>query len=130
MTAAPAAPLAIAASGLTVLGVSTGLDPGFLLAGIAGGWWALSYTPTPMPLGRRLGIAAVSALLGAWAGSWASPPAAAWLAYTYSDWWPAEAGAGPLGYLVSAVVGLLAHRQIGPLLMRRAARLDSQEGRP
>ena len=45
------AAVAISATGLTILGISTGLQPDILLAGFAGGLWALTYQP-PAPLFR------------------------------------------------------------------------------
>lgn len=35
--------LTATSAGLTVFAVATGLPPAILLAGLAGGWWALSY---------------------------------------------------------------------------------------
>jgi hypothetical protein len=107
-----------AATGLTLLGVATGIDPGLLFAGLAGGWWALSYAPEPMALSRRLTVGAISAL----AGAWAAPPSAALLAALaaqYVAWWPAEAGAVSLRYVAAMAVGLMAHRSIGPGLLRK-----------
>lgn len=126
MTASTTAAIALTASGLTVLGVSTGIDPGLLFAGLAGGWWALSYSPEPMPLLRRLTIYAVSAL----AGAWGAVLAGAWLASIFTVWWPAEAGGASPRHLIAMLIGLLAHRQFGPLLMRRAAHLDRPDGQP
>ena len=123
MTASTAAPLALTATGLTVLGVSTGLDPILLFAGAAGGLWSLSYIPEPMPVLQRLTVGAISALAGAWSGQWLASAAVAWLGHHF-PWWPPAAGADALRYPTAMIVGLLAYRHIGPLLMRRAARLD------
>ena len=47
-TSSAAALAAATATGLTVFGVATGLHPAILLAGLAGGLWALSYQePAP-----------------------------------------------------------------------------------
>lgn len=121
-------PVATATYGLTILGFATGLDPGLLFAGLAGGWWAVSYSPDPMPLTRRLTIGAVSALAGAWGAAWVAPVADAWLGATFAPWWPAGAGVEPLRYVCAILIGLLAHRRLGPLIMRRAAGLSKGAG--
>jgi len=126
MTDPAVAPVVLTASGLTVLGVSTGIAPELLFTGLAGGWWALSYITEPLPLRRRLTIAAVSALAGAWGGAWAAPLLAAGASH-FIGWWPAEAGGMSLRYVVALVLGLLSHRHIGPLLMRRAEALDREQ---
>lgn len=46
--ASSVASIAVSATGLTILGISTGLQPDILLAGFAGGLWALTYQP-PAP---------------------------------------------------------------------------------
>lgn len=110
----------ITTSGLAIFGVATGLEPGLLLAGLAGGWWALSYNNEPLPFLRRFTIGCVSALAGAWTGQWLSSALTAWLRYNFL-WWPAAAGDEALRYSIALFVGLVAHKQLGPLLMRRVA---------
>lgn len=109
-----AAAVAITAGGLTVFGMATGIFPPLLLAGLAGGWWALSYQCAPMPFGRRVSVLTISALMA----TWITPPVVA-----------ATLGSGLLlpgmtGELIqfpgAALVGLVTHRVIGPMLMRLA----------
>lgn len=54
--------IAATAAGLTVLGIATGLQPGVLLAGFAGGLWALSYLP-PMAWWQRILVAGLGAVM-------------------------------------------------------------------
>jgi hypothetical protein len=65
--------LAVTAGGITLLGIATGLHPELLLAGAAGGWWALSYVP-PIGIWARANRVMLSSAVAAWA----APPAAAW----------------------------------------------------
>lgn len=62
-------PTAIAASataaGIVIAGVSTGLQPELLVAGAAGGWWAMSYQES-MPALKRGTRIVLSALVAAW----------------------------------------------------------------
>lgn len=53
------------AMGLTIFGIATGLHPSLLIAGLAGGLWALFYGE-PQPLLRRCLSAVMSALVAAW----------------------------------------------------------------
>ena len=59
------AAFAASAMGLTVFGIATGLNPSLLIAGLAGGLWALFYG-TPQPIVRRCLSAAMAALVAAW----------------------------------------------------------------
>lgn len=108
------AAVAVTAGGLTVFGVATGLHPALLLAGLAGGWWALSYQCAPMPLPRRVSVLAISALMAAWI----TPPAVA--ATIGAGLFPTTMTGELIQFPGAAMVGLVAHRVIGPLLMRLA----------
>lgn len=108
------AAVAVTAGGLTLFGVVTGLHPALLLAGLAGGWWALSYQRESMPLPRRVSVLAISSLMAAWI----TPPAVS-----------ATIATGVLGQTMTgeliqfpgaALVGLVVHRIVGPALMRFA----------
>lgn len=50
------------ATGLTIFGISTGLDPAILIAGLAGGLWAQSYHP-PTSIWRRVALIVLAAIL-------------------------------------------------------------------
>ncbi len=106
----------LTAGGLTVFGLVTGLHPMLLLAGLAGGWWALSYQMAPMPLLRRITALGISSLSAAWI----TPPAVA--AIVSGGWLGTGATGHLLQFPVALIVGLLAHAAIGPALMKLTAR--------
>lgn len=54
------------ASGITLFGIATGLDPVLIVAGAAGGWWALSYLESPGKALARANRIALSSILAAW----------------------------------------------------------------
>jgi hypothetical protein len=99
------------AAGMTFFGVSTGLDPAVLIAGLAGGLWAQSYQQSTNML-RRIPAIAMSSLLAGYLA-----PAFAAIALHYM---PVRL---PDLRLPSAVIiGLTCHRVLGPALMRIAAK--------
>lgn len=104
---------AATAAGVTILGVSTGLDPAVLIAGFAGGLWAQSYNP-PAHWLQRLAATALAAILA----GYFTPAAAAVLAAsdTIKGALPGQA----LQLPVAVLVGLLAQRVLGPAIMRLA----------
>jgi hypothetical protein len=111
-TASTVAAVSLSAGGLTIFGIATGLHPMLLLAGLAGGWWALSYQAEPMPLLRRVTALSISAL----SAGWITPPA---VAATVSAGWLGPQTTGELLQFPGAlIVGLLAHAAIGPALMK------------
>lgn len=98
------------ALGLTVFGVATGLHPSLLIAGLAGGLWALFYGE-PQPLLKRCLSAVMSALVAAWLA-----PVAA---YSVQELPGAPPGL-PLDVLqfpVALILGFLAMAIVGPGLM-------------
>ena len=98
------------ALGLTVFGVATGLHPSLLIAGLAGGLWALFYGE-PQPLLKRCLSAVMSALVAAWL--------APVTAYSVQELPGAPPGL-PLDVLqfpVALVIGFLAMAIVGPDLM-------------
>lgn len=64
--------LGVTSAGITVLGIVTGLHPALMLAGAAGGWWAMSYQPQISVLGRMNRV-----LLSSIVSAWGAPVAAA-----------------------------------------------------
>lgn len=102
-----------AAAGLTIFGVTTGLDPAVLIAGFAGGVWAQSYNP-PAPYLHRLLMTILAAILA----GYLAPAAAMGIAS-----FDAIKGVFPgtiLHLPVAVLIGLLAHRVLGPAIMRIA----------
>lgn len=57
--------MVVTAGGITLLGVATGLHPALMLAGAAGGWWAMSYQ-SQHSAWSRINRIVVSALVSAW----------------------------------------------------------------
>ena len=103
------------ATGLTIFGVSTGLDPAILIAGAAGGLWAQSYHP-PTIIWRRLALICLAAVLSGYLA-----PAIAAVAsssqtirgiFTFSA----------LQLPIAVLVGLTSHRVLGPAFMKFAAK--------
>lgn len=107
--------IAATATGLTVFGVATGLNPSLLIAGLAGGLWALSYMP-PMPAWKRATTASLSSLLAGW-----STPAIV-VALTSLEVWPKTVTPDLVQFPVAVAFGLLAHTVIGPAMLRLATR--------
>lgn len=111
-TTSTVAAISLTGAGLTLFGIATGLHPMLLLAGLAGGWWALSYQTEAMPVLRRVTALAISSL----AAAWITPPA---VAATVGAGWLGPATTGDLIQFPGAmIVGLLAHAALGPALMK------------
>ena len=105
----------VTTTGITLLGVSTGLDPSVLIAGFAGAVWAQSYYP-PTHWAKRVALTALGAILAGYLA-----PVAAAVVTSYD----AVRQALPLAVLqlpAAVVVGLLAHRVLGPAFMRFASK--------
>lgn len=98
--------IAVTSGGITLLGVATGLQPELLLAGAAGGWWALTYAPPVKALARVNRITLSSAI-----AAWVSPPAAAWAAGTLGL--PEAIPTAGLQILIALGVGLIALDVLG-----------------
>lgn len=103
------------ATGLTIFGVATGLNAAILIAGLAGGFWALSYMP-PMPVWKRITTAALSALLSGW-----STPAIV-AAITSNGVWPSAVTGDLVQFPVAIAFGMLSHTVIGPAMLKVATR--------
>ncbi len=101
------------AAGVTILGVSTGLDPALLIAGFAGGLWAQSYAGPSHWLQRLAATALASILAG-----YFTPAAAIML--SASDTIRGALPGHALLLPVAVLVGLLAQRVLGPAIMRIA----------
>lgn len=103
----------VASAGITLFGVSTGLDPAVLIAGFAGGVWAQSYYP-PTYWAKRVALTSLASILAGYLA-----PAAAAVATSYEI----VRNVLPLSALqlpTAVIVGLLAHRVLGPAFMRFA----------
>lgn len=118
--AAGAATLAITGAGITILGVSTGLQPDIMLAGFAGGLWALSYQP-PWPPLRRLSATLGSAIIA----GYTTPLVVALVRST--PVWPSEISRDLVQSTVALIIGLVSHQVLGPAILRIAARRAQQE---
>ena len=102
------------ATGLTLFGVATGLHPAILLAGLAGGLWALSYQE-PAPALKRVAVTIMSAIVA----GYLTPAVAAGV--TSIGAWPQALTRDLVQLPIAVLIGLLSHRVLGPALLRIAA---------
>jgi uncharacterized membrane protein YdfJ with MMPL/SSD domain len=119
---------AATASGLTVFGIATGLDPAVLIAGFAGGLWAQSYHP-PMSILARIGLTILASIIAGYLA-----PAGATVAAAGVGLFSPLKGVLSVAVLqlpIAVIIGLIAHRILGPAIMKLAAKktesLDSTE---
>lgn len=112
------------AFGLTLFGVATGLHPGILIAGLAGGLWAASYQPPAGILARILFLAASSMVSGYLAPVAAAVAASA--AARLIPFWPTDVTRDALQFPVAFCTGFLGLHWIGPAMMRRAEKLEGE----
>lgn len=105
------AAVAVSATGLTILGISTGLQPDILLAGFAGGLWALTYQP-PASAFRRVAATLGSAVVA----GYLSPIAVLVLRGALPGDVSKEIAQTSFGLLI----GLLSQQKLGPLVLRIA----------
>lgn len=101
------------ATGLTIFGISTGLDPAILIAGLAGGLWAQSYHP-PTTIWRRVALIALASILAGYLAPAFAAVAAS--SETIRGIFPLTA----LQLPVAVLIGLTSHRVLGPAFMRLA----------
>lgn len=113
-----------AAGGVAVLGIATGLHPGVVLAGLAGGYWALTALPGA-GVKSRWTFLCVSALVAGYLAPAAATVATAASA-EYWPWWPENATHDALRFPAALLIGFLAVRWIGPALLRRAKAMESK----
>lgn len=104
------AAFAASAMGLTVFGIATGLNPSLLIAGLAGGLWALFYG-TPQPIVKRC----LSAMMAALVAAWVSPVVASSLQEL--PFATRIISTDALQFPVALIVGFLAMAILGPGLM-------------
>lgn len=116
------AAVALTASGISLWGVATGIHPIILVAGVAGGWLAMTYLPS-VSTWRRLSLAALSGLIAAWA----TPATVAGLRSL--SIWPEPISVDMAQYPVAIVLGLLAWRVIGPRLIDYAEKKSQEVAR-
>lgn len=106
---------AATAAGLTIFGVATGLHPEILLAGLAGGLWALSYQPSTSA-GKRVAVTIMASIVAGYL-----TPAIA-TGVTSIGAWPQALTRDILQLPIAVMIGLLSHRVLGPALLRFASR--------
>jgi hypothetical protein len=105
----------VAAAGLTLLGIKTGLEPAVLIAGFAGGVWAQSYGG-PVVIWKRMFLTILSAILAGYLAP--AVAAAAMSSASVREVFTVDMLRLPL----AVVVGLVAHRVLGPAIMKLAAK--------
>ena len=105
----------VTASGITIFGVALGLHPEIMVAGFAGGLWALSYQPQA-PLIKRV----ASTILAAVLAGYGAPVASAGV--TALPAWPAVLSRELVQLPIAVLIGLLSHSVLGPSFLRIAQR--------
>ena len=106
------------AMGLTLFGVATGLHPSLLIAGLAGGLWALFYGE-PQTVVRRCLSSIMSALVAAWLA-----PVVAYGVHEL-PFTPQVIPMDVLQFPIALVLGFLAMAIVGPgLMLLSRKRLD------
>jgi len=114
----------VTAAGLTILGVTTGLHPPILLAGLFGGLIAMSYHPPSGVLARVLFMAGSSLIAGYVAPAAAAIAASA--AASLIPWWPRDITRDVMQYPTAFLIGFLGLRWLLPALLRRAEKLEGE----
>ena len=112
-TSASAAVAAVSSAGISLWGISIGLRPELMLAGLWGAFWALSYAD-PMPLWRRAALSVTASVLA----GYSTPAAMAILGSVHVL--EGEGVHEKLQYPFAVGVGFLSHRILGPFLLRIA----------
>lgn len=115
----PAA-VAVSAAGITILGIATGLHPAIMIAGFAGGLWALSYQPPSSTRWARVLSTIVSSLIAGYGA-----PLAAVVA-TSAGTWPERVTSEMLELPMAALIGFLTYTVIGPALIRISTRATDE----
>lgn len=105
----------LTATGISIFGVATGLDPVLLVAGVAGGYASLSYQPAQSFSGRITSVV-MSALMAAWG----APVLVA--AASGQPFIPVAVTGEILKFPVALIGGFLAQTVIAPGLMALAKR--------
>lgn len=105
--------IASTATGMTVLGYATGIDPVLLIAGFAGGLWSHSYAD-PLPRLQRIAYSVLAGLIAAWV-----TPILAVIPASF-DWWPRGISIHQIQFPIAMTIGFLSHQVIGPQLLRIA----------
>ena len=117
-------PAALTAAGLTVFGVTTGLHPNILLAGLFGGLIAMSYHPPSGVLARVLFMAGSSLIAGYVAP--AATAIAASAAASLISWWPRDITYQVMQFPVAFLIGFLGLRWLMPAIARRANKMEGE----
>lgn len=117
-----AVPSGLAAAGITIFGMATGIDPSLIVGGIAGGWWALiQFEVQATPISRLLFVV-LSALLGVLL----TPLVAAIVLAMAPDDFPLQIEA--LRTALSVLIGLLAIKWVGPHIVTVASKAADKAG--
>ena len=113
--------ITLSAGGITLLGIATGLHPTVMLAGFAGGLWAVSYEKPPIPLARRLTWTCGSAIVA----GYLTPPAVAMLLPSL----PGRMTAELIQHGAAFLIGFTAFSRLGPALLSLAGKIISRMGK-
>lgn len=110
--------ITLSAGGITLLGIATGLHPTVMLAGFAGGLWAVSYEKPPISLARRLTWTCGSAIVA----GYLTPPAVAMLLPSL----PGRMTAELIQHGAAFLIGFTAFSRLGPALLSLAGKIISR----
>lgn len=108
-----AAVMTMTAYGLSVMGVTIGIYPELVLAGLWGAWWQLSNS-APMPFSKRISMAATASMVSAYT----TPAIMSVIARSPGY----DSASDTIRFPIAVAIGYLAHRYIGPMLSRIAKR--------
>ena len=112
-TSASAAVAAVSSAGISLWGISLGLRPELMLAGLWGAFWALSYAD-PMPLWRRAALSVTASVLA----GYSTPAAMAILGSVHVL--EGKACMRSCSIRSPSASVSLSHRILGPFLLRLA----------
>lgn len=107
-------------AGIAVFGIAIGLRPELMLAGLWGAFWALSYA-APSPLSRRCSLAIIASIIA----GYATPAAITIAEFTLLKQAP-DTLLLRIQFPIAVLFGFLAHRFLGPFLMRFAKKKSDE----
>ena len=102
-------------AGITLFGIVLGLRPDLMLAGLWGALWSLTYLE-PISIVRRCALAVTSSVIA----GYGTP--AAMVFVEASGFLHTATAYDRVQYFVAMAIGFLAHRTIGPWLIKAAER--------
>lgn len=106
---------AITAAGITIFGISIGLQPDILLAGFWGAVWSMTYIDK-MPIGKRAVVTCTSTIIAGYA------TAPVFDAITGLQMFQSNSITPLAKYVIAIGIGFTAHKIIGPAILRLSSK--------